>query len=218
MPALIVAPSSAFTTHSVPGGLPLLRQHPIFRLEVASGVGDELPVTGVIDGFHTDDNLHQRGIVLADVLDQFGLGIGRPRDENRTGVCDRLRDSLKEGVILPGMPAPDGVCLMVDVLGRMIGVQHESFYISRAEMEHACFMVIDPNDGEFRTPIRRRHESNYNPWLDRRWPRRPRRSNRICRRRQCVRANPTSEVARNINQVFNDLKAGMVNGRVVLMM
>jgi len=42
---------------------------------------------------------------------------------------------------------------MVDVLGRMIGVQHESFYIGRAEMEHACFMVIDPNDSEFRTPI-----------------------------------------------------------------
>jgi hypothetical protein len=36
---------------------------------------------------------------------------------------------------------------MVDVLGRMIGVQHESFHIGRAEMEHACLMVIDPNDG-----------------------------------------------------------------------
>jgi hypothetical protein len=57
-----------------------------------------------------------------------------------------LRDSLKEGVILRGVPAPDGVCLMVDVLGRMIGVQHESFHISRAEMEDACFIVIDPND------------------------------------------------------------------------
>jgi hypothetical protein len=27
------APSSAFKTLSVPGGLPLFRQHPIFRLE-----------------------------------------------------------------------------------------------------------------------------------------------------------------------------------------
>ena len=123
------------------------QQQPIFRLEVASGVGDELPVARMIDGFHTDDNLHQRGITLADVFDQFGLCISRSRNENRAGVCDRLRDSLKEGVILRGMPAPDGVCLMVDVLGRMIGVQHESFHISRAEMEHACFMVIDPNDG-----------------------------------------------------------------------
>src|SRR5258706_11715565 len=58
-----------------------------------SGVGDELPVAWMIDGFDTDDN-----------------------------------------------------CLMVDVLGRMIRVQHEPFHIGRAEMEHACFMVIDPND------------------------------------------------------------------------
>jgi hypothetical protein len=28
----------------------------------------------------------------------------------------------------------------------MIRVQHEPFHIARAEMEHACFMVIDPND------------------------------------------------------------------------
>jgi hypothetical protein len=60
----------------------------------------------MIDGFHTDDNLHQRGIMLADVFDQFGLGIGRPCNENRAGVCDRLRDSLKEGMILRGVPAP----------------------------------------------------------------------------------------------------------------
>jgi hypothetical protein len=54
-------------------------------------------------GNHANDrsclNRARRDVV--DVLDQFGLGIGRPRDENRTGVCDRLRDSLKEGVILP---------------------------------------------------------------------------------------------------------------------
>jgi hypothetical protein len=35
---------------------------------------------------------------------------------------------------------------MVDVLGRMIGMQNEPVHISRAEMEYACLMVIDPND------------------------------------------------------------------------
>jgi hypothetical protein len=35
---------------------------------------------------------------------------------------------------------------MVDVLGRMTRVQHEPLHIGRAEMEHACLMVIDPND------------------------------------------------------------------------
>jgi hypothetical protein len=80
------------------------------------------------------------------VLDQLGLGIGGPGNENRAGVCDRLRDSLKEGVVLRGVPAPDGVCLMVDVLGWTIRMQDEPFHIGRTEMEHAGFMVIDPDD------------------------------------------------------------------------
>src|SRR4029077_3134819 len=126
--------------------LALLRQHPILSLEVTSGVGNELAVARMIDGFHADDDLHQPGIMLADVLDQLGLGIGWPGNENRAGVCDRLRDSLKEGVVLRGVPAPDGVCLMVDVLGWTIRMQDEPFHIGRTEMEHAGFMVIDPDD------------------------------------------------------------------------
>jgi hypothetical protein len=35
---------------------------------------------------------------------------------------------------------------MMDVLGRMIRVKYEPFHIDRTEMEHTCFMVIDPND------------------------------------------------------------------------
>jgi hypothetical protein len=84
--------------------------------------------------------------MLADVFDQLGLGIGWSRNENRASGCNRLSDSLKEGVILRGVPAPDGVCLMVDVLSRMIRMQNEPFHIGRAEMEHACLTVIDPND------------------------------------------------------------------------
>jgi len=124
-----------------------LRQHPILGLEVMSGIGDELPVAWMIDGFHTDDNLHQPGVMLADMLDQLGLGIGWSRNENRASSCNRLSDSLKEGVIPRGVPAPDGVCLVVDVPGWVIRVQNEPFHIGRAEMEHARFMVIDPDDG-----------------------------------------------------------------------
>jgi hypothetical protein len=129
-----------------PQQLTLLRQHPILGFEIASSVGDEFAIGRVIDGFHTDDYIHQSGIMFADVLDQLGHGIGRPGNENRASIRDRLSDSLKEGVILRGMTAPDRVRLMVDVLGRMIRVQHEPFHIGRAETEHPCFMVIDPND------------------------------------------------------------------------
>jgi hypothetical protein len=45
-------------------------------------VGDKLRVAWMIDGFDSDDNLHQLGIMLADVLDQLGFGIGRPRNLN----------------------------------------------------------------------------------------------------------------------------------------
>ena len=38
------------------------------------------------DSFHSDDDIHQLGIVVVNVLDQFGLCIGWSRNENRTGV------------------------------------------------------------------------------------------------------------------------------------
>jgi hypothetical protein len=65
------------------------------------GVGDKLRVAWMIDGFGSDDNLHQLGIMLADVLDQLGFGIGRPRNVNRAGVRDRLSDGLKKACPLP---------------------------------------------------------------------------------------------------------------------
>src|SRR5262249_39060571 len=68
--------------------------------------------------------------------------------------------ALRKSLILRCMPAPDGVCLMVDVLGRMIRVKHEPFHIARAEMEHACFMVIDPND---RMKVMAIHGTNLSP-------------------------------------------------------
>jgi len=109
-------------------------------------IGDELRVAWMIDGFHADNNLHQLGIVLVNVLDQFGLGIGRPGNKNRAGVGNRCSDCLEKVVILRRVPAADGICLVVDVPGRMIRVQHQPFDIRRAEMEHPRFMVIDPNN------------------------------------------------------------------------
>jgi len=42
----------------------------------------------MIDGFHAHDDVHQLGVVEMNVLEQFGLRIGGPCDQNRTGVCD----------------------------------------------------------------------------------------------------------------------------------
>jgi hypothetical protein len=111
-----------------------------------SGMGDELPVARMVHGLHTDDFLHQGAIMSADVLDQLSFRIGWSRNENCAGICNRLRDCLKEGVILRGMPAPDRVCLMVDVLGRVIWVQYEPLHVGRAELEHARLVMIDPDN------------------------------------------------------------------------
>jgi hypothetical protein len=56
-----------------------------------------------------------------------------------------LSGRVKIGLILGSVPAPDGVCLVMDVPGRVVRVQNETFYIRMAEMEHPCFVVIDPN-------------------------------------------------------------------------
>src|SRR6202023_1077657 len=63
-----------------------LRQHAIFGFEILSGVGDELRVARMVDSLYPDNNFHQLRVVLADVLDQLGLGIGGPGHQNFAGV------------------------------------------------------------------------------------------------------------------------------------
>ena len=61
----------------------------------------------MIDGFHPDDDVHQFGIVVMNVFDQFSLCIGWSRNENRTGVCNRFSGCVKIVVILCRVTAPD---------------------------------------------------------------------------------------------------------------
>ena len=123
-----------------------LRQHPILGLEIMPGMGDELRVARMIDGFDAGDDLHQSRRVLVDVLDQRVFGIAGPGNQNRAAVGDRSDDGLQEVAILRGVPAAQRVRLMVNVPRRMIRVQHQPFDVGRTEVEYAGFMVIDPND------------------------------------------------------------------------
>ena len=83
--------------------------------------------------------------MLVNVLDQFGLGIGRAGDQNRAGVGDGLDDSLEILMIRRGMSAADAIGLVMDVLGRMLGMHDKAFDVRRAEMKNARFPVIDPD-------------------------------------------------------------------------
>ena len=66
----------------------------------------------MIDRFHADDLLHQPRLMLVDVLHQLGLGVCRARDQDRARAFDRLDDAMKKVLILRGVPAADGVCLV----------------------------------------------------------------------------------------------------------
>ena len=79
--------------------LALLRLHAIRRIKVFSGISDELRVTWMIDGLHSDYHVHQLRIVVMNVLDQLGLCIGWSCNDNRAGVCNRLSDCVKIVVI-----------------------------------------------------------------------------------------------------------------------
>ena len=110
-------------------------------------VGDELAVARMVDGFHAGDDLHQLRVVVVDVLDELGLGVGRPGDEHGAGVRNRLRDPVEESLVFRGVSAADRIGLVMDVLGRVVRVQHQFGDVGRVEMKHAGLAVVDPHDG-----------------------------------------------------------------------
>ena len=49
---------------------------------------DELCVARMVDGFYPHDNVHQIGLMVLNVFDQFGLCIAWSDNKNRTSVCN----------------------------------------------------------------------------------------------------------------------------------
>ena len=110
-------------------------------------MGDQLRVAWVINRFHPQYELHQLGIVMLDVLDQERLGICRSRDENRPRIRNRFGNRMKKLIAEGIMPAADGVRLVVNMPGRMIGTQYELVGFRRTEMEYPRLVMIDPDNG-----------------------------------------------------------------------
>ena len=50
-------------------------------------------------------------------------------------------------LILRGMPAADGIGFVMDVLGWVVWMQHQSVNVREAEMKYTSFLVIDPDYG-----------------------------------------------------------------------
>ena len=54
----------------------------------------------MVDSFHSDNDVHQLGIVVVNMFDQFKLCIGWSCNENCTGVCNGFSGCVKIDVIL----------------------------------------------------------------------------------------------------------------------
>src|SRR5437879_7054079 len=122
-----------------------LRTHSVGGPEITARVGDECTIGGMVDGLNRRDPLDELGVVAVDVLDQFGLRIGRTGDQYCAGGTDCTDHVLKEGVIFGGVPAADRVGFVMNVPSGMLRMHDDLVNIRRVEMKHPGFMVIDPD-------------------------------------------------------------------------
>ncbi len=75
--------------------LRLLRLHSIRRFEVFFCISDELRIAWMIDRFNSNDDIHQIGNVVVNVVDGLGFCVCWSCNKNRTSVCDRVGGCLK---------------------------------------------------------------------------------------------------------------------------
>jgi len=99
----------------------------------------------MVDRFYSGYDFRQLRVLKVNVLDQFSLCIRWSGDENCAGVCDRFGDRVKIVAVRRCVSAPDRVCFVMDVPGRIIRVQNQFINVCRIEMKHARFAVINPD-------------------------------------------------------------------------
>jgi hypothetical protein len=121
--------------------------HSIESFEIFSRVSDQRTVARMIDRFHAGYGFHFVRLMLVNMLNQLGLGIGRAGDENGIGVREGFGDGAKVLMIRGGVSAPDRIGLAMDMFGRMVWMDDKPFDIGPVEVENARLLVIDPDDG-----------------------------------------------------------------------
>jgi hypothetical protein len=70
-------------------------------------VGDECAIARMIHGLHPRYDVHQRRIVVMDMLHKFHLGVCRTSDENGACAFDRFDNPVQEILIFRRVPAAD---------------------------------------------------------------------------------------------------------------
>ena len=100
----------------------------------------------MIDRFHAGNGFHLARLVLMNVLDQLGLGVGRAGDENGIGVGERFGDGVKILMIRGGMSAADRIGLVMNMPRRHVGMKDDLIEAGKTEMEDPGLQMVDPDD------------------------------------------------------------------------
>jgi hypothetical protein len=104
------------------------------------------PSLGVIGRFDALDLDHHAGMDALDVLDEFVLLAGRPDDQDRLGVGDRLGHLFEKALVF-GEAAPGALLAALEIAHGMLGVDDDLVGVFAAEMENAGQAMVDPDDG-----------------------------------------------------------------------
>ncbi len=124
--------------------------------EILAGMRDQFTVRRMIDCFDARDLGLQRWQMKLDMLDEFGLGIGRSRDEHGAGIGNRIGDLGQEFAVLGRMAATYAVGLVVDMAGWVVRVQNITTTPRSTSMTITPNSMISNSSGETTT---RRHLS-----------------------------------------------------------
>lgn len=110
-------------------------------------MSDQFLVRGVVDGLDAGDVRDELGLMAMNVFDEFGLGVGWARDQDRLHISQCCGNAVEIVLILGGFSRPDTVGFVVKVLRRIVGMEHEVVDTLTIEMKDARFAMIDPDDG-----------------------------------------------------------------------
>ncbi len=96
--------------------------------------------------FDRDDLLAQFGVVRLQVLDEFGLGVGRADDEDFLRALERFRDLVEVALVFGYAPGGLRAALEVQVAVRL-ALDELGLDGFLREVQDVGFDMVDPDDG-----------------------------------------------------------------------
>jgi hypothetical protein len=100
----------------------------------------------MIDGLDTRNDVHQSGIVVVDMFNEFSLRVRWAGNENGAHARHRLDDLMKKVLVLRCMSAADAIRFVMDMPGRVLGMQDQPIDVIAPKLKYAGLKVVDPDD------------------------------------------------------------------------